>query len=72
MGKLMNVLQKQLKSPEHKKDAEDFSIFWERKISRNELVYTRTPEGRLELLKARKSSLNPDFHPEAERVSAWR
>jgi hypothetical protein len=55
-----------------KKDAEDFANFWTTEISMNDLVYTRTPEGRLELLKARKLSLNPDLHPEAERVSTWR
>jgi hypothetical protein len=50
----------------------NFADFWTSEISMNDLIYTRTLEGRLELLKARKSSLNPDFYPETEWISAWR
>lgn len=55
-----------------KADATDFSNAWNANIAINELIYTRFPEGRLELLKARGLSLNPELHPKAERVSAWR
>lgn len=56
----------------NKKDATAFSDFWQLDISMNRLIYTRTQEGRLELLKARNVSLNPELHPKAERLSAWR
>ena len=45
----------------NKKDATAFSDFWQLDISINRLIYTRTQEGRLELLKARNVSLNPEF-----------
>lgn len=56
----------------NKRDASNFSDYWQMDISMNRLIYTRTPEGRLELLKARNLSLNPESHPKAERLSAWR
>jgi len=55
-----------------KADAEAFAHYWSETLTINDLVYTRTPEGRLELLKARNASLNPELHPKAERLSAWR
>ena len=55
-----------------KGDATAFANDWTTEISMNNLIYTRTPDGRLELLKARGLSLNPELHPKAERVSAWR
>ncbi|MFK7948358.1 MAG: DEAD/DEAH box helicase family protein [Saprospiraceae bacterium] len=55
-----------------KADAEAFAFYWNETLTMNNLVYTRTQEGRLELLKARNMSLNPEFHPKAERLSAWR
>ncbi|MFT6938187.1 MAG: hypothetical protein ACJA1N_002493, partial [Saprospiraceae bacterium] len=55
-----------------KADATAFSKDWTAEISMNNLIYTRTPDGRLELLKARGLSLNPESHPKVERVSTWR
>ncbi|MFK7950887.1 MAG: DEAD/DEAH box helicase family protein [Saprospiraceae bacterium] len=55
-----------------KADAEAFAFYWNETLTMNDLVYTRTQEGRLELLKARNMSLNPELHPKAERLSAWR
>jgi hypothetical protein len=55
-----------------KADANSFADFWTTEIAFNKLIYTRTPEGRLELLKARGLTLNPLLHPKTEQVSTWR
>jgi superfamily II DNA or RNA helicase len=56
-----------------KKDfAEFFARKWRRHVGPVELVYTRTPEGRKVLLRARMHSLAAAFQKRAERVSCWK
>lgn len=52
--------------------AEAFAREWQRLLGRTELIYTRTPEGRLHLLHARGHSLAVSLAPRSERVSCWR
>lgn len=54
-----------------KKDAEQFTEIWEEKLGPSRLVYTRTSDGRLELLKARGQSLGIDPEGYASRLSSW-
>lgn len=54
-----------------KKDAERFMEIWEEKLGPCRLVYTRTSDGRLELLKARGQSLGLDAEAYASRLSSW-
>lgn len=54
-----------------KKDAERFLEVWEEKMGPSRLVYTRTSEGRLELLKARGQSLGMDEEGYSSRLSSW-
>jgi len=55
-----------------KEVAEMFTQRWRRLVGAVELVYTRTPEGRKVLLRARNHSLSGAFQKRAERVSAWK
>ena len=56
----------------NKEFAENFSRRWQRLVGPVELVYTRTPEGRKALLRARRHSLSGAFQKRAERVSCWK
>jgi hypothetical protein len=51
--------------------AEYFRKMWSRHIGPTELVYTRTPEGRCFLLKARTHSMSRSFQSRAERLKSW-
>jgi len=55
-----------------KEFAETFTLRWKRLVGKVELVYTRTPEGRKLLLRARNHSLSGAFQKRAERVSCWK
>jgi superfamily II DNA or RNA helicase len=55
-----------------KEVAEIFTQRWKRLVGPVELVYTRTPEGRKLLLRARNHSLSGAFQKRAERVSSWK
>ena len=55
-----------------KEVAEMFTQRWKRLVGPVELVYTRTPEGRKLLLRARNHSLSGAFQKRAERVSSWK
>lgn len=55
-----------------KEFAEEFARLWTRLVGPVELVYTRTPEGRATLLRARNHSLSGAFQKSAERVSSWK
>ncbi len=54
-----------------KKDAERFQDIWMEKMGPTRLVYTRTVDGRLELLKARGQSLGLSPEAYAIRESSW-
>lgn len=54
-----------------KKDAERFQDIWMEKMGPTRLVYTRTVDGRLELLKARGQSLGLSPEAYAVRESSW-
>jgi Type III restriction enzyme, res subunit len=54
-----------------KKDAELFQDIWAEKMGPTRLVFTRTVEGRLELLKARGQSLGLSPEAYAARESSW-
>jgi len=51
--------------------AEYFRKMWSRHVGPTELVYTRTPEGRRSLLKARTHSMSRSFQSRAERLKSW-
>jgi hypothetical protein len=51
--------------------AEYFRKMWARHVGATEPVYTRTPEGRRFLLKARTHSMSRNFQTRAERLKAW-
>ncbi len=51
--------------------AEAFHQDWNARVGPSELVPTRTPEGRLQLLKARARSFAAGFQRAVERRSAW-
>ena len=56
-----------------KKDcAEVFARSWRSHVGPVQLVYTRTPEGRKVLLRARMHSFAAAFQDRAERVSCWK
>jgi hypothetical protein len=44
---------------------------WARHVGPADLVYTRTPEGRRFLLKARTHSMSRSFQSRAERLKSW-
>ncbi|MDX2071900.1 MAG: DEAD/DEAH box helicase family protein [Haliscomenobacter sp.] len=54
-----------------KKDAERFQDFWAEKMGPTRLIFTRTLDGRLELLKARGQSLGLSPEAYAARESSW-
>jgi hypothetical protein len=51
--------------------AEQFAELWTAKLGSSRLVYTRTPEGRRTLLRARAKSLAAGFQRRVDRRSAW-
>jgi hypothetical protein len=51
--------------------AEKFAAGWSERVGSSKLVYTRTPEGRLLLLRARAKSLAAGFQRSVDRRSAW-
>ena len=51
--------------------AEFFRKAWATHVGRTDLVYTRSPEGRRSLLKARARSMSQDFQRRAERLRSW-
>jgi len=55
-----------------KEFAELFAQRWKRLVGPMQLVFTRTPEGRKLLLRARNHSLSGAFQKRAERVSCWK
>ncbi len=55
-----------------KEFAKQFADSWTRFVGEMDLVYTRTREGRLVLLKARNQSLSAGFRKRSERVSRWK
>ncbi len=55
-----------------KDSAEMFARKWSSRVGQVRLVYTRTPEGRTVLLRARMHSLTAAFQPRAEHVSCWK
>jgi hypothetical protein len=55
-----------------KEFAERFAERWRSHVGPVELVYTRTPEGRRMLLRARMHSLAAAFQQNSERVSCWK
>ena len=55
-----------------KEFAETFTKRWNRLVGPVQLVFTRTPEGRKLLLRARNHSLSGTFQKHSERVSCWK
>lgn len=55
-----------------KEFAEVFAQRWKRLVGPVQLVFTRTPEARKILLRARNHSLSGAFQKRAERVSCWK
>lgn len=56
-----------------KKDsAEEFATQWSKRVGSVRLVYTRSPEGRRILLRARMHSFAASFQASAERMSCWK
>jgi superfamily II DNA or RNA helicase len=51
--------------------AQRFAALWNRRVGASELVFTRTPQGRQVLLRARTRSLAAGFQRSVERRSAW-
>lgn len=54
-----------------KRHAEHFVRLWQQRIGKSELVYTRSPEGRRVLLRARARSFAAGFQRRVERRSVW-
>jgi len=55
----------------NKESAEFLRRMWSLRVGSAELVYTRTPEGRQFLLKARARSMAQSFQKRAERLKVW-
>ena len=55
-----------------KEHAEFLQTEWRKSVGKAELVYTRTFEGRKELLSARLTALSAAFIEKADRISGWR
>ena len=55
-----------------KEFAEQFAQRWKRMVGPVQLVFTRSPEGRKLLLRARNHSLSGAFQKRTERVSCWK
>ena len=52
--------------------AEEFARRWRRHVGAVRAIYTRTPEGRRVLLRARLHSLAAAFQKRSERISCWK
>ncbi|NHJ15058.1 MAG: DEAD/DEAH box helicase [Candidatus Thorarchaeota archaeon] len=52
--------------------AETFAKRWKQYVGEMDLIYTRSKEGRIALLRARNHSLSAGFRPRSERVSRWK
>ena len=57
---------------EKKERAEYFIKMWNKYVGPTDLIYSRTPEGRAILIKARGASLSGHFLKKTERLSAWK
>ena len=55
-----------------KEFAEAFAKRWRSRVGPAQLVYTRSPEGRRVLVRARMHSLSSSFQQRAERMSCWK
>jgi hypothetical protein len=55
-----------------KEYAEFFAKRWRKTVGPIQLVFTRTPEGRVLLLRARGHSLAASFQKHSERISCWK
>jgi hypothetical protein len=55
----------------HKERAEIFLAAWRQRLGMGELIYTRTPEGRRELLRARATAFSSAFTESTERWDRW-
>jgi superfamily II DNA or RNA helicase len=55
-----------------KETATVFHRFWEKRLGNSELLYTRTPENRPQLLKARARAFSTAAAPKSERLDRWR
>ena len=55
-----------------KEFAEHFADMWSKHVGSMNLVYTRTGEGRIELIRARNKSLSATFTPRSERLTRWK
>ncbi|WP_233505426.1 hypothetical protein [Sporosarcina sp. BI001-red] len=55
-----------------KEYAEFFLKQWNHHVDHARLTYTRTPEGRKELLVARLTAMSAIFVDKSERLSVWR
>ncbi len=55
----------------NKDSAEHFRKMWNWYVGPTELVYTRTPEGRRFLLRARTHAMSQSFQRRAERLRSW-
>jgi hypothetical protein len=51
--------------------AETFARLWRQRVGPSELVFTRTPQGRRLLLRARAKSMAAGFQRSVDRRSAW-
>ncbi|MBA4117983.1 MAG: restriction endonuclease subunit R [Candidatus Puniceispirillum sp.] len=56
---------------QNKEHATFFVKRWQRYVGQADLVYTRTPEGRLILLRARTKSFASAFQRKTDRISIW-
>ena len=54
-----------------KESAEEFHRAWQRHVGSSQLVFARTPQGRLALLRARSRSFAAGFRRRIDRRSAW-
>jgi len=55
-----------------RESAEDFLAMWRKYVGGAELVYTRTPEGRQVLLKARAAALSSAVDRTSTRLKSWK
>lgn len=56
---------------QHKRTAEYLEEMWRQRVGGCKLIYTRTLEGRKDLLKSRVKSLSAELADDTERISRW-